>query len=74
MGVLNKDPTVWLDGAGSPTKYIWKYIKIVLLPNRISMIYSSAMKLFGNWSNLFYSERHLFSIQRIESTNLADWG
>ncbi len=26
-GVLNKDPTIWLDGARSPTKYVCKYIK-----------------------------------------------
>ncbi len=30
QGVLNKDPTVWLDGARSPPKYVCKYVKIVL--------------------------------------------
>ncbi len=30
-GVLNKNPTVWLDGVGPPQKYICKYINIKLM-------------------------------------------
>jgi hypothetical protein len=29
-GSLNKDPTIWLDGARIPQKYICKYLKISL--------------------------------------------
>jgi hypothetical protein len=36
--VFNKDPTVWLDGARIPQKYICKYKKIILSPNGISLI------------------------------------
>jgi hypothetical protein len=27
-GFLNKDPTFWLDGARTPHKYIYTYVKI----------------------------------------------
>jgi len=34
LGVLNKDPTVWLDGDRLPAKYIYKNVKInKKLPN-----------------------------------------
>jgi hypothetical protein len=36
--VLNNDPTVCLDGARIPQKYICKYKKIILSPNGISLI------------------------------------
>ncbi len=60
QGILNKDPTVWLGGARSPQKYVCKYIKIVLSPNHLPMIYDSATKLFsnGNFPNVLYGEKY----------------
>jgi len=46
--------------ARSPQKYVCKYIKIVLSPNHLSMIYNSVTKLFsnGNFPKVFYVEKY----------------
>jgi hypothetical protein len=36
QSVLNKDPTVWLDGASPPPRNISKYIKIIIAESCIN--------------------------------------
>jgi hypothetical protein len=46
-GCVYKDPTVWIDGARLPPKYICKYIKIKYAELHIK-IYNLVAKLFSN--------------------------
>ncbi len=38
-GILNKDLTVWQDGARTPPKYIWKYIKMGRFGARVILFF-----------------------------------
>jgi hypothetical protein len=44
QGVLNKDPTVWLDGARPPLRYVSECIQIKIVESCISL----ARKLFSD--------------------------
>jgi hypothetical protein len=62
--VLNKDHTIWLDGGISPPKFVCKFIKIVLLPNHLSLIYDLETKLWM-LAKSFYIRKRI----QIKNTN-----
>jgi hypothetical protein len=57
------DPTVWLDGARPTPKYIYEYIKIYLLDQKL-MMYNLAAKLFndGDQQIVFCRESYTYKI------------
>ncbi len=62
QGILNKDPTVRLDGAWvrPPLSSIFKYIKKLKSTDSTSMIYNMSTKLFcnGNCQIVLYKEAY----------------